>query len=422
MGRIAMLTRALGLCFEAGVTPFLWGHRGVGKSSLFRQVAVEAGWGFVDLRCSQIEAADLRGLPERTDCGRTRFLPPADLPTGDLDDDAVAAGLGPPPGEDLPGRGAYRTRLRRLQPRRVRGILLLDELNRAADDVLQAAFELVLDRSVGEYTLPPGWHVAAAGNFAGADYRVNDFDDPAFLDRFCHLTFPAGGATAGEWAGWMRGTHGDAAGAVLDFISADARHLDGDAKGGLGFEVTPSRRSWEAVVRVLGASPAGMGDPATQAVLAGLVGRDLAMAFRHFRRSPVGPEDLLRSGVSALVGSLASLDRPQLTALVGGMTRLAGPRLGEPKVAEAALDLAAWLADRGGDRDLALAFCRDLAAQDTASDVPASVRAALVTNPRLSRALAGRRPEPASFVDRLARRPDLQALMAEAGWGQGEAG
>ena len=194
MARIARLTRAMRICFEAGVTPFLWGHKGVGKSSLFRRIAAENGWGFLDLRCSQIEAADLRGLPERTADGRTRFLPPADLPVGDLDDAEYAAQLGPPPGADadLRQRGEFLRRRRRLEPRRGRGILLLDELNRAPDDVLQAAFQLVLDRAVGEYVLPPGWHVAAAGNFGGGAYRVSDCDDPAFLDRFCHLVFPAG--------------------------------------------------------------------------------------------------------------------------------------------------------------------------------------------------------------------------------------
>lgn len=158
MGRIARLKRSLGICFEAGVTPFLWGHRGVGKSSLFREIAEERGWGFIDLRCSQLEAADLRGLPERSADGRTRFLPPADLPIGDWDDAEAARQIGPPPAENtgLRERGEFLRRSRRAEPRRARGILLLDELNRAPDDVLQAAFQLILDRAVGEYALPPG--------------------------------------------------------------------------------------------------------------------------------------------------------------------------------------------------------------------------------------------------------------------------
>lgn len=424
MGRIARLKRSLGICFEAGVTPFLWGHRGVGKSSLFREIAEERGWGFIDLRCSQLEAADLRGLPERSADGRTRFLPPADLPIGDWDDAEAARQIGPPPAENtgLRERGEFLRRSRRAEPRRARGILLLDELNRAPDDVLQAAFQLILDRAVGEYALPPGWVLAAAGNFGGGAYRVNDCDDPAFLDRFCHLVFPSGAATVGEWSDWMRRHHGEGAAAVLDFIAADAKHLDGGAKGGLSFEITPSRRSWDAVARVLSSTrPGRLADSATFAVVSGLIGRELATAFRHAGRRAVEPEDVLGRGVAAVADALARLDRGQLVGLMGGVIRLAGARLDEPEVCESALDFAAWLAERGGDRDLALAFCRDLAGQDEAPGGSAEVRGALVTNPRLARAVARRRGEPLGFLDRLAGRPALQNLLADAAWGAGSA-
>src|SRR5262249_58690591 len=105
--------------------------------------------------CSQLEAADLRGLPERTRDGRTRFLPSTDLPGGDLTEEAIENQL----------RTATPGERKRLQPRYPRGVLFLDELNRAPDDVLQAAFQLVLDGAVGEYMLPDGWSVVAAGGF-----------------------------------------------------------------------------------------------------------------------------------------------------------------------------------------------------------------------------------------------------------------
>ncbi len=418
MARIAMLRRALGICFEAGITPFLWGHKGVGKSSLFKQQAAAQGWGFIDLRCSQLEAADLRGLPDRTADGRTRFLPPTDLPTGDLEDDEYARLLGPEPDPEAgpAARADYQRRLRGLQPRRARGILLLDELNRAPDDVLQAAFQLVLDHAVGEYALPPGWHVAAAGNFA-TGYQVNSCEDPAFLDRFCHLVFPTGATTASEWSAWMTTQHGAAAEAVLSFAASDLKNLDGETKNALSFTITPSRRSWEAVVRACQASRSGPEDRATFEVIAGLVGPELATAFRRFQPGPISPADVLETGVVPLSDRLAQLDRFHLVALMCGLTRVAGGRLDEPPVVEAALDFAAWLAGRGGDRDLALAFCRDLASQEHPGDGAAQVRAALVTNPRLTRAVARRRPLSGGFLARLANRPELQNLLSELAWG-----
>ena len=133
----------------------------------------------------------------------------------------------------------------------------------------------------------------------------------------------------------------------------------------------------------------------------------------------MAPEEVLERGTAALAGVLARLDRSQLVGLMGGVIRLAGPRLAEPPVAEAALDFGAWLAERGGDRDLALAFCRDLAAQDGGPAGSPEIRGALVTNPRLARAVARRRPEPAGFLDRLTLRPALHDLLADMAWGAG---
>lgn len=44
------------------------------------------------------------------------------------------------------------------------GILFLDEQPQANDDVNKVAAEIMLDRRVGDYQLPAGWIVAAAGN------------------------------------------------------------------------------------------------------------------------------------------------------------------------------------------------------------------------------------------------------------------
>ena len=62
MAKISTLKEAIKICRAANVTPFIWGHRGLGKSSLVKQVAAENGWGFIDMRCSQLEASDIRGL------------------------------------------------------------------------------------------------------------------------------------------------------------------------------------------------------------------------------------------------------------------------------------------------------------------------------------------------------------------------
>ena len=414
MAGIKVIKRAVEICREAGVTPFIWGHRGMGKSSLVRQLAEERGWGFVDLRCSQLEAADLRGLPHRGEDGRTHFLPPADLPVGDLTAEEAARLIGPEDRSNPKAHAAWLKLRRQLQSRLSEGILFLDELNRAADDVLHASFQLVLDRAVGEYVLPAGWSLVAAGNFAEG-YSVNHFDDPAFLDRFAHLVLSAGQATAGEWVTWMRKTHGSAADGVLAFAMADLKHVYGDAKGGLGFTIQPSPRSWDAVVRVLATAKEAAASAAVREVMAGLVGRDLATAFRR-HRCPIEPDELLESGVCELTDRLGQLDRQQLVGLMWGLARLVEERIEDPTACKVALDFATFLADRVADRDLVLAFCRTLAEKDPSISGTPALRAAMVTNPRLALAVAKERPEPAGFVDFLSQRSELHAQLADNAW------
>lgn len=131
----------------------LWGPRGVGKSSVVRQVAAHFGVPLVDLRLTTIEPVDIRGAIYADDRqGKTVWFPPEFLPGAD-------------------------------QPE---GILFLDELT-AADQRLQiSAYSLILDRRVGHYALPDGWQVVAAGNasFHGA---VSHDMGTALADRMFHF-------------------------------------------------------------------------------------------------------------------------------------------------------------------------------------------------------------------------------------------
>lgn len=131
----------------------LWGTRGVGKSSVVRQVAAHFKVPLVDLRLTTIEPVDIRGAIYADDVqGKTVWFPPEFLPAPD-------------------------------QPS---GILFLDELT-AADQRLQiSAYSLILDRRVGNYRLPDGWQVIAAGNasFHGA---VSHDMGTALADRMFHF-------------------------------------------------------------------------------------------------------------------------------------------------------------------------------------------------------------------------------------------
>ena len=131
----------------------LWGTRGVGKSSIVRQVAEHFDAPLIDLRLTTIEPVDIRGAIYADDRReQTVWFPPEFLPS----------------------------------ETQTEGILFLDELT-AADQRLQiSAYSLILDRRVGKYQLPDGWLVVAAGNAAFHGAVSHDMGT-ALADRMFHF-------------------------------------------------------------------------------------------------------------------------------------------------------------------------------------------------------------------------------------------
>jgi len=120
---------------EGHHTPvMLWGPPGVGKSQMVAQAGARHGAPVIDIRLSQMEPSDLRGIPFRSG-GHVEWAVPAMLPDAD-----------------------------RHAPE---GILFLDEINAAPPSVSAAAYQLILDRRLGEYRVPEGWAIVAAGNRQG---------------------------------------------------------------------------------------------------------------------------------------------------------------------------------------------------------------------------------------------------------------
>jgi len=112
---------------NVNVPMFLWGPPGIGKSQIVAQVAADMSLPLIDIRAVLLDPVDLRGVPS-VENGTTRWNPPNFLPSE---------------GE---------------------GLLFLDELSQAPDSVQSSLLQLVLDRKLGEYSLPDGWRILAAGN------------------------------------------------------------------------------------------------------------------------------------------------------------------------------------------------------------------------------------------------------------------
>jgi hypothetical protein len=189
----------------------LWGPPGVGKSQMVAQVAAKHGVLAIDIRLSQMEPSDLRGIPFRID-NVVEWAVPAILP------DAKRHGES--------------------------GILFLDEITSAAPTVSAAAYQLILDRRLGEYRVPDGWAIFAAGNRQGD--RGVTYSMPAPLaNRFSHFTVEA---YLDDWVAWAYSQGIDER--VIAFLRFRPDLLfDFDpAHNPVAF---PSPRSWEFAHRAL---------------------------------------------------------------------------------------------------------------------------------------------------------------------------
>jgi len=109
------------------------GPTGVGKSEVIRQIAKSYGMGVIDIRLLLWSLTDLKGVPYPDDTHTyTRWLINDALPRPERD------------GEE--------------------GILLLEELDDAPKTVRAAAYQLTLDRKLGDYSLGDGWFIIATSN------------------------------------------------------------------------------------------------------------------------------------------------------------------------------------------------------------------------------------------------------------------
>jgi hypothetical protein len=234
--KASAVLKALQSLIKSRQPVFLWGGPGLGKSSVIRQLAGSLNLPLQDVRALLLDPVDLRGLPFLGKDGRSQWAAP----------------------EFLPQNGS--------------GILFLDELNAAPAMVQAGCYQLVLDRKLGEYTLPDGWAIIAAGN-RDSDRAATTRMPTPLRNRFVHLEFEV---DLQEWCEWAipNGIQPEVI-AFLRFRPELLSAFDRDQKA------FPSPRSWEFVSRILLSAP----DKAVEHELfAGAVGAGAATEFSGFLR------------------------------------------------------------------------------------------------------------------------------------------
>ena len=249
---VDMLSEIYVKAIEQGLSPkvipsvMMWGPPGVGKSQAVRQIAKEIGRetgkkvAVTDVRLLLFNPIDIRGIPVANE------------------DRTLAVWLKPKifqmdPSED------------------VVNILFLDEISAAPQSVQAAAYQITLDRVVGEHALPDNCIVIAAGN------RVTDkavaFKMPKPLaNRLMHIEIEG---SFESWKSWA--VQAGINEKVLGYLSFRNDHLFGfDPKSDDLAFATP--RSWEMVSNILNLMQGSV--EKSFSMISGLIGRGIAMEFK----------------------------------------------------------------------------------------------------------------------------------------------
>ena len=276
-----------GLPLRTVPSVMLWGPPGVGKSQATRQLAheIEARTGkrtsVTDIRLLLFNPIDLRGIPTaNADKTLAVWLKPQIFQMDDSPD--------------------------------VVNILFLDEISAAPQSVQAAAYQITLDRVVGEHRLPENCIVIAAGN------RMTDkavaFKMPKPLaNRLLHIEVEGSLKAWRKWA--IRSGINDKVVGFLTFRQNYLMNFD-SASDDLAF-ATP--RSWEMVSNLLN----NVSDDLDEMfpMIAGLVGTGVAIEMQtwaHVYKDLPSIEDVFNGCASAPPSNTAAI-----YALTSSMTAYA---------------------------------------------------------------------------------------------------
>ena len=237
---------ALSQCIKLQRPIMMWGAPGIGKSDIVKQIADKQKRKVIDIRLPLWEPTDIKGIPYyAANDNVMAWAPPQELPT-----------------EEFAKQFDYI-------------VLFLDEMNSAAPSVQAAAYQLILNRRIGQYELPDNVVMIAAGNREtdkGVTYRM-----PKPLEnRFVHFELRV---DFEDWLSWAvdHKINPDIVG-YLTFAKNDLYNFD-PRSSSRGF-ATP--RSWTFVSEML--EGINISDSLQTDLVAGCVGEGTAIKFMAHRK------------------------------------------------------------------------------------------------------------------------------------------
>lgn len=176
--QVVSIPTAVGMISHLGVRKhrplYFWGPSGVGKSEMVAQVCADHEGILVDIRVSQYESIDFRGIPD-IQAGATVWNMPATMPFKGNAKFALAD----------PAKPIF---------------LFLDEINQGDPSVMSVCYQLINDRRIGEHELMDNVVIIAAGNREQDRGTTNRFPSP-LSNRGTHAEIAA---DIKSWSAWAQ--------------------------------------------------------------------------------------------------------------------------------------------------------------------------------------------------------------------------
>lgn len=228
----------------------LWGSPGIGKSQAIKQIAqkIEGNTGkkvvVTDVRLLLFNPIDLRGMPTvNEDKTLSVWLKPKIFEMDESDD--------------------------------VINILFLDELSAAPATLQAAAYQICLDRQVGEHKLPQNCIVLAAGNRT-TDKSVSFKMPKALCNRLMHFNVTTNYKI---WLQWALANGIDSR--IIGYLAFAESKLCIDPESSDMAYSTP--RSWEMVNNILKFTDGDI--ESSRTLIAACVGMDTALEFETWAKT-----------------------------------------------------------------------------------------------------------------------------------------
>ena len=239
------------------------GKGGIGKTESIMTLAKDKlNIGYVDIRLLLYSETDLKGIPyPNENHTKTIWLQNDILPTVEKDGST--------------------------------GILVFDEITSCARSVRTAAYQLLNERRLGEYTLPDGWMIVCLGNGEedGGDYQGMEGN---FANR-CSVFNVIPDVDA--WKKWaLSNGVNELVTSYVSWKPADLHSYNPDSETEMIFA---SPRSWTAVSNILNLYGYNENDKILQSRILANIGSRVGqqfIAFCKFKKDTVDPKTIVANG------------------------------------------------------------------------------------------------------------------------------